>query len=285
MINKNRVKLSISYINTNKTNISIDQQNLTKKKILKLIKKQKLSNNSSTLNLSGRPSTLNLSRRPSILNLSGRPSTLNLSGRPGILNLSEIPNTLNLSGRLGILNLSRRLSTLNLSRRYKILNLSESSESLNLIKNQNSLNENLENEKIYKNINIKQNIFILRAQYLARKSTMTQQHAAIIVYHNKIIGEGINKSINLNNKYSIHAEVAAINDVKKKNIINLLKNSSLYVIRISTINNKCCLRNSKPCYNCKKYIEKYNIQKTYYSLDEINIEEYNIIYNKNKFNY
>jgi len=265
MINKNDIKSSA--INNRMFKI-LNNKN---PELFKNIMAKILSNEMFKIN--GRPSLLN----NDIFKINGRPSLLNndifkINGRPSLLN----NDIFKINGRPSLLN----NEMLKINGRANLLNNEMSKNNM-----RPSLLNKLEENKLYKNINIKQNIFILRAKYLARKSTMTQQHAAIIVYHNKIIGEGVNKSIKLNNKYSIHAEVAAINEVKKKNITHLLKSSTLYVIRVSTINNKCCLRNSKPCNNCKKYIEKYNIPKIYYSLDEINIEDHNIVYNKNKFNY
>lgn len=149
-------------------------------------------------------------------------------------------------------------------------------------------NNNNENIK-YKNMDFKQSEIINYAIKVANKSTMTHQHAAVIVNNRgDILGEGFNKpNNNLTNIYSIHAECACIKNSIKKNKNKLeMYDLTLYVIRISYINNKSYLRLSKPCDNCKKvidkYAQKYKLKTIYYSIDEFTDNE--IIY-KNRFNY
>ena len=145
------------------------------------------------------------------------------------------------------------------------------------------------NYVIPKSMNYKQSEIINYAIKIASKSIMTHQHAAVIVNNRgQILGEGINKPHNnFKDYYSIHAECACIKDSIKKNKNKLeMYDLSLYVIRISYINNNYYLRQSKPCENCKKvinkYAQKYKLKTIYYSIDEF--IHNNIIY-KSKFNY
>ena len=141
-----------------------------------------------------------------------------------------------------------------------------------------------------KTMNIKQSEIINYAIKIAHKSTMTQQHAAVLVNNKgEILGEGFNKPYdNFSNIFSLHAECACINNSIKKNKSRLcLYDLTLYVIRISYINNSCYLRQSKPCENCKKIIEKYaqkyKLRTVYYSIDELTPE--GLVYQNNKFKY
>ena len=140
-----------------------------------------------------------------------------------------------------------------------------------------------------KNMNYRQSEIINYAIKIANKSTMTHQHAAVIVNNRgEVLGEGFNKlNSNLTNIFSIHAECACIKNSIKKNKNKLeMYDLTLYVIRISYINDFCYLRQSKPCENCKKvidkYAQKYKLRTIYYSIDEFKAD--NIIY-KSKFNY
>ena len=113
-------------------------------------------------------------------------------------------------------------------------------------------------------INKKHQIFLDKAAELAKCSTMQQKHGAVVVYKNKIIGCGFNYMANyLNDNNSIHAEVAAISKVFKNK--NLLEDCDIYVVRIATSRFNNCLKLSKPCEKCTKFIEKYNIRRAYYS--------------------
>lgn len=54
--------------------------------------------------------------------------------------------------------------------------------------------------------------------------------------------------------YTIHAEVSALNDIRKKRIH--LKHADMYVVRISTDGKD--YRSSTPCEKCQNYIKKFN---------------------------
>ena len=115
-----------------------------------------------------------------------------------------------------------------------------------------------------KDINKKQQIFLDKAAEIAKYSTMQQKHGAVVVYKNKIIAYGFNYMTHyLNDNNSIHAEVAAISQVFKNKTI--LENCDVYVVRIAPARFNNCLKLSKPCEKCTKFINKYNIRCTYYS--------------------
>jgi len=120
----------------------------------------------------------------------------------------------------------------------------------------------------------KQKKYIDLASKIAMKSVMTQKHGAIIVYKKKIIATGFN--YNINNLYSIHAEMDALACIKKQDK-HLLPECELYVVRIGPSRLDNPLKYSKPCYNCQNSIRKYNIKKTFYSTNY----EYDDIINLN----
>ncbi|MAT13443.1 MAG: hypothetical protein CMM02_20785 [Rhodopirellula sp.] len=119
--------------------------------------------------------------------------------------------------------------------------------------------------QLSQNINLKKKYYLEIASDIAKNSNMFQKHGAIIVYKKNIIGKGCNNTTikkNSNCNYSIHAEISAINNVIKNYNKDILQYSDLFVVRISNDN---LLKYSKPCINCQKYINKFNIKKTYYS--------------------
>lgn len=105
------------------------------------------------------------------------------------------------------------------------------------------------------------------AANIARNSDMFQKHGAVIVYKKTIIATGFN-SYSFNNKsnFSMHAEIVAINNVIKNYNKDILSESKLYIVRIAPESkSKNILKYSKPCLNCQKYINKFNIKKIFYS--------------------
>ena len=95
----------------------------------------------------------------------------------------------------------------------------------------------------------------------ARKSKMAHKHGAGIFSNGKLIAKGHNAY--KNDKYSIHAEVSAINNLKKncRQKFNT-KSITMVVIRV---NGQDDLRLSKPCENCSNIIKRNNIKLVYYS--------------------
>jgi deoxycytidylate deaminase len=119
-------------------------------------------------------------------------------------------------------------------------------------------------DEIFKAGNKKHQLFLCKAAEIAKQSNMNQKHGAIVVYKNKIIASGFNYICDyMNNNYSIHAEVSAISQMfhNKK----LLELCDIYVVRIAPSVYNNCLKNSKPCNSCSKFIKKYNIKNIYYS--------------------
>lgn len=121
--------------------------------------------------------------------------------------------------------------------------------------------------------------FYQKAMYIARKSTMRQQHGCVIVYNNKeIVAEGYNhtRNNNMENIYSIHAEMEAIKKLrqiirkKDKHYINKCK---LYVVRIGSGITDALLKQSSPCPHCAKAIDNIGIPRVCFSIDNENFEE------------
>lgn len=118
-----------------------------------------------------------------------------------------------------------------------------------------------------KNTNEKQKYYLDYAANIAMKSNMNHKHGAVIVYKKKIIATGYNYIINsYYHNFSIHAEVSAILSIKNNpHYKTILSECELYVVRIGP---KCLfktLKYSKPCCNCQKTINKYDIKKAFYS--------------------
>ena len=107
-------------------------------------------------------------------------------------------------------------------------------------------------------------LFLDEAFNQALRSDMSFNHGSVVIYRGKIVGKGFNKYINSNycDKPSLHAEVSAINDALKRVSAQELKKCELIVIRI---NNKGNHLNSKPCFNCEKYINKFCIKRVFHS--------------------
>ena len=121
--------------------------------------------------------------------------------------------------------------------------------------------QNKENEI---DINKKHQLFLDIAAQTAKFSTMQQKHGAVVVYKNKVIACGFNYMTHyLNDNNSIHAEVAAISQLLKSR--NILNECDIYVVRIASQKFNNCLKMSKPCEKCTKFINKYNIRKIFYS--------------------
>ena len=125
--------------------------------------------------------------------------------------------------------------------------------------------------------------FIKVAHDNAQKSCMTQKHGCVIVYNNKeIIAQGINQhECNMKNVDSIHAEVNAINQLRK--IMNtkdktFIQKCKLYVVRIGSKSMNYPLKQSKPCEHCTKVILRVGIPFVYYSTQDEFLQVYEDIY-------
>jgi len=110
--------------------------------------------------------------------------------------------------------------------------------------------------------NEKQKYYLNIAAKIANKSPMfNHKHGAIIVYKDKIIGSGFNYYMA---DFSIHAEVAAIASIHKKQK-HILRDCDIYVVRIGPDRFNNPLKYSRPCTNCSNTIIKNNIKNAFYS--------------------
>jgi deoxycytidylate deaminase len=108
----------------------------------------------------------------------------------------------------------------------------------------------------------KQKEYLSIAAKIAEKSPMyPHKHGAIILYKDKIIASGYNYYMG---DFSIHAEVAAISKIKKKQK-HILRDCDIYVVRIGPKSFNNPLKYSRPCPNCQDTIIKNNIKNAYYS--------------------
>ena len=109
--------------------------------------------------------------------------------------------------------------------------------------------------------------YLQEAIFNARKSLLYKSnHGAIVIYRSKIVGRGHNKmcveNINKVNKFSTHAEVAAIKDALRRINKEELKKSILIVIRLSKEGE---MVSSIPCNCCTEYIKRCGIPIVYHS--------------------
>uniref|UniRef100_A0A6C0LD28 CMP/dCMP-type deaminase domain-containing protein n=1 Tax=viral metagenome TaxID=1070528 RepID=A0A6C0LD28_9ZZZZ len=127
--------------------------------------------------------------------------------------------------------------------------------------------------------------FIDEAILSAEKSNLNvANHGAVVVYRGKIVGRGYNKycveNKNKVNRWSVHAEVDAINNALRKISPDDLRKSSLIVVRKlkegTQILNKQTLTKSEslvceeigysaPCKNCTNFILRNGLRACYYS--------------------
>ena len=127
--------------------------------------------------------------------------------------------------------------------------------------------------------------FIDEAILTAEKSNLKiANHGAVVVYRGKIVGRGYNKycveNKNKVNRWSVHAEVDAINNALRKISRDDLRKSTLIVVRKlkegSQINNKQTLTKSEslfceeigysePCKHCANFILRNGPRTCYYS--------------------
>ena len=102
----------------------------------------------------------------------------------------------------------------------------------------------------------------------AEKSALrVANHGAIVILRGKVVGRGYNKycveSVNKVNRWSVHAEVDAINNALRKISSDDLRKSTLIVVRKLKINDEIGL--SAPCQCCANFIMKCGIRTCFYS--------------------
>lgn len=110
------------------------------------------------------------------------------------------------------------------------------------------------------------NRFLAIARMLALKSdNQDHKHGCVVVYKNKIIGKGYNKTSThpkSNSRYKkLHAEVSAINNALKS--FDELSRCVLYVYREHKDGTPAL---SKPCKSCAEYINTYGINVVVYTI-------------------
>jgi len=112
--------------------------------------------------------------------------------------------------------------------------------------------------------------FLNIARYFAEKSEEKKKHGAVVVKSGRVVGAGFNKFKNhpdviptdlIKIHCSRHAEEVAIREAGSN-----AKGAILYVARV---NKRGIDRNSKPCRECSKLIEKSGIKKVIYTVEEI----------------
>lgn len=102
----------------------------------------------------------------------------------------------------------------------------------------------------------------------ANRSPMLHRHGAVIVRNGVIVGKGFNHHVDyFHHSFSLHAEVDAIMDLRKKYAAECrskkwIRECRLYVVRVSGTQE---LRLSQPCRNCRKCIEGIGIPVVMYS--------------------
>lgn len=112
--------------------------------------------------------------------------------------------------------------------------------------------------------------FLNIARYFAEKSVEKKKHGAVVVKSGRVVGSGFNKFKNhpdliphdlIKVHCSRHAEEVAIHEAGEN-----ARGAILYVARV---NKQGIDRNSKPCEECSKLIQRSGIKKVIYTMEEI----------------
>lgn len=108
------------------------------------------------------------------------------------------------------------------------------------------------------------------------ESVTRSRHAAAIVYKNTILSIGTNRNVThpFQKRFAthedaiwIHAEIDAINKAIKRHGTDLVKRSSLYVLRVKHEGNCIVRANSRPCSGCQQAIATFEIRNVFYTMD------------------
>lgn len=117
-------------------------------------------------------------------------------------------------------------------------------------------------------------LFTNRAIAEAHKSTMEHQLGCVIVKQNEIVASSCNYyTMNFKEAWSVHAEVAALMQLRKKPR-KYFQDCVMYVVRIGTPHMEYPLKMSKPCEACTAVINAVGIRKVYYSTSDEFEEKY-----------
>lgn len=103
------------------------------------------------------------------------------------------------------------------------------------------------------------------ATKIAHKSRERQRHGAVVVKNGNIVSVGHNKMVNhpnilgefTKNKASLHAEVAALRNVKNP------QGCTIFVSRVMKSGE---VGLSKPCPECQEYIDSVGVKKVIYTV-------------------
>jgi tRNA(Arg) A34 adenosine deaminase TadA len=118
-------------------------------------------------------------------------------------------------------------------------------------------------------MNSKHDFYVQEAVAEAKKCSMRFKHGCIIVNGTTIISRAHNSSERSTyNQYSVHAEVAAIENMNKSRV--KVDSTTMYVVRINCRdmdkdNRETRTMNSRPCANCMRFISYHRIKKVYYT--------------------
>ena len=110
--------------------------------------------------------------------------------------------------------------------------------------------------------------FMDRATQEAQKSDMEHKLGCVIVRNNEIVASSRNYyAMNFTDAWSVHAEVAALMQLRKKSR-KFFQKCDMYVVRVGTPHMEYPLKLSKPCESCECVINAMGIRRVYYSTND-----------------
>ena len=124
--------------------------------------------------------------------------------------------------------------------------------------------------------------YMLHAIELAKRSTMEQRHATVIINpkcrDNPIVATGVNEHLhNQENRdvFSIHSEQMAISSLLalKRYQPHFMKNCIAFVARVGPQSLGYPVRFSKPCPMCEQLLLKVGIRRVFYTVDDDHMAE------------
>lgn len=134
---------------------------------------------------------------------------------------------------------------------------------------------------------VKDNLIIDSLFTLARdqEKNFKVRIVSAVAYRGKIISYGFNqkKSHPFQNKFKknphalfLHAETDAIKNALKCTSIDILKKSTLYVVRAKIIDEEMVYGEAKPCSGCEACIKWFGLKKVLYTTDQNTIAEFKV---------
>ena len=123
-------------------------------------------------------------------------------------------------------------------------------------------------------MNSRHSFYVQEAISEAKRSTMRIKHGCIIVHRATILSRAHNSSEHSDhNKFSVHAEVAAIKNMNMNRI--KVESTTMYVVRINSKDmdkddTETRTMNSRPCLDCMRCINHHKVKRVYFtSIDSI----------------